>query len=643
MWHNVQFRGAGQMRPAPAAVPVAGTDPPIPRSTEPGPIVSAIRAGQLVERLNSAQTARSAADLLQQLGQALSAEANANGAWLAVQQGQPGQTQRGWQFLPLLDQQDNPLWNLVSSHAGRLAAEAASNKQQAAATLESLGQLVACPATGQAQNDEVLVVCFPPATHSIQAGLVTRLATSAIQQWRQARMIELAGEQAQMAQRLNVLGQSLATATSAETAGVTAVNQLQQLLGASQVLLANQTGVDRCRVASVSGLESFDPGSPTLKTAESVIQACQGTGPVWFPAARATADEEVDPASGNGLAEWLRDQGFQSGAVFRDARIGRAAFLVAFAEPPGETEAATRRLVQVLQFAAAQLELVQHRFELPGARLIRRTRDVLRQRPAKAALAVLAGLGILLLMPFPARIGCATRLEPVSRRFVAAPFEATLERSLVRNGDSVRAGDVLAVLDGRKHRMEEAGLEAELAAARKKRDSSLAGGNIADSQMAKKDCLRIEARLAQVRQELNELEIRSPVDGIVVSGDLDTAEGVSLTLGQTLFEIGPLDRIRAEILVPETDIRHVREAADVRVRLESWPFASWQGTVTRIHQRSEIIDEQNCFVAEVEIPNPDGRLRPGMKGHAGIAAGWKPLGWIWLHRAWDRMRYLLVW
>jgi Barrel-sandwich domain of CusB or HlyD membrane-fusion len=644
MWHNVQFRGAGMMRPVlPAEAAESGSaqagpapaQPPSPPAIQPDP-------ARLIEGLGSLQQARSATELLQQLGRLLSAEASVTGAWLAVQTGQAGQPQRGWQFVPLIDAQDNPLWQLVSASVGKLVAQSIATRQQASTELNGKALLVACPATGNAQSDEALVLCFTSPVRSVHAGCVARLATATIQQWRSARMLELTAEQSHACQRLVGLGHALALATTAETAQITAVNQLQQLLGANQVWLARIDATGRATITAVSGLESFDAASPALRAAESAIQSCEGIGPVWLcpDSSRATPCEgEISPE----LANWLQANGAGSGVVVKDAKIGRTAVLAAFSAPAADAESATRRLGQAALFACGQLELVSNRFELPGSRLLRRTRDILRQNVVRGILIGLGAVAACLLVPFPARIGCDTRLEPVARRFVAAPFEATLERTLVRNGDTVKAGDVLAVLDGRTHRMEQSALEAELAAAGKKRDSSLAAGNVADAQMAKKDCQRIESRLELVRQQLNELEIRAPVDGVVVSGDLDTAEGVSLTLGQTLFEIGPLDRIRAEILVPETDIRHVRNEADVRVRLESWPFATWTGKVTRVHQRSEIIDEQNCFVAEVELDNPDGRLRPGMKGHAGIAAGWKPLGWSWMHRAWDRFRYLLVW
>ena len=52
----------------------------------------------------------------------------------------------------------------------------------------------------------------------------------------------------------------------------------------------------------------------------------------------------------------------------------------------------------------------------------------------------------------------------------------------------------------------------------------------------------------------------------------------------------------------------------------------------RIHPRAELRDDENVFVAEVQLANADGSLRPGMRGTARVESERRPLGWILLRR-----------
>ena len=53
-------------------------------------------------------------------------------------------------------------------------------------------------------------------------------------------------------------------------------------------------------------------------------------------------------------------------------------------------------------------------------------------------------------------------------------------------------------------------------------------------------------------------------DGIVITGDLRKTEGTPLKIGQTMFEIGPLDEMIVEVAVPERDVLHVEPGMDVQ-------------------------------------------------------------------------------
>lgn len=73
-------------------------------------------------------------------------------------------------------------------------------------------------------------------------------------------------------------------------------------------------------------------------------------------------------------------------------------------------------------------------------------------------------------------------------------------------------------------------------------------------------------------------------------------------------------------------------------QLEGYRGEKVRGEVAKIHPRSEIRDGQNVFIAEVNLENPDRELLPGMSGLARVRSRIRPLGWIWFHKAWYRVR-----
>jgi RND family efflux transporter MFP subunit len=323
-----------------------------------------------------------------------------------------------------------------------------------------------------------------------------------------------------------------------------------------------------------------------------------------------------------------------------DEYFGHALVVLPVGHPPSDED--LKKLVETLRgvVSGAHMRLLANQDAMRST--ARRIQKTWRQWIARRLHWIAAMVGLVLVLPWPHRIRCDVNLEPVSRRYVTAPFEGTLEKTLAKNGDRVRAGDLLATLDGRELRFELAGLEAELIAARKKADLARAQQDIAESQIQKSEARRIEAAIHSIETRLQELEVRCPIDGIVVSGDLDQAEGAKLRVGQTLFEIGPLEQMLVELQIDEHQIRFASVGDPVTVSFKAFPFRTWQGSISKIHSRSEIVNDKNVFIAEVMIPNETGELQPGMHGRAKISNGWAITGWLWFHRAYEEARHWFV-
>jgi hypothetical protein len=281
---------------------------------------------------------------------------------------------------------------------------------------------------------------------------------------------------------------------------------------------------------------------------------------------------------------------------------------------------------------ASCLLMIQKLADSRWLEMIRRARKLLtRQRSGTLAM-VLAVVTATMFIPMDYKIRCGAETQPVERRYVAAPFTGPLEECLVEPGDLVQADQLLARMDGREIRWELAEVQANLNKATKEKNTHISTHEIGNAAIARHEIQRLQTRTELLRHRDSSLEIRSPIEGIVVSGDHRQAEGVPLQQGQSLFEIAPLDRMIVDVLIPEEDVRHVREGMTVRIWLDAFPEMILESTLIKLRPRAELREQNNVFVAELEVSNPDLELRPGMKGSARVIGERHLLGWILFHK-----------
>ena len=236
------------------------------------------------------------------------------------------------------------------------------------------------------------------------------------------------------------------------------------------------------------------------------------------------------------------------------------------------------------------------------------------------------------LIPAPYRVKCDCELQPILRRFVAAPFDGRLEEAFVEPGDVVKTDSVLAKMDGREILLELSEAEEKLHVASKQHAGYLAKHETGDAQIAAHEVerLRMQHKILQHREQ--NLNITSPIDGIVVEGDHKRSVGMPLQVGEPLFEIAPLEKMVVEISVPEEDIRFVKIDQKVSISLDAFSVDRFHGNLQKVHPKAELRNDENVFIAEINVQNAPKTLRPGMRGTARISTGWRPLGWNILHK-----------
>ena len=160
---------------------------------------------------------------------------------------------------------------------------------------------------------------------------------------------------------------------------------------------------------------------------------------------------------------------------------------------------------------------------------------------------------------------------------------------------------MIALLDGRKLRIELSGIRANYDGAKKRRESALALGNIAESQIASSEMNRFQSKIEILEQQLTQLEVRSPIHGLVLNGDLEKAEGAPLEMGQTLFEIAPLTEMVAEIRIPEigNPVRQIRHAGHLQTQCISASKPGLEKLNIFIHARRSLTRKASLSLASV--------------------------------------------
>lgn len=249
----------------------------------------------------------------------------------------------------------------------------------------------------------------------------------------------------------------------------------------------------------------------------------------------------------------------------------------------------------------------------------------------------------LLTREVPYQVKARLDVMPDWRRFLVAPFDGQIEKALVHVGDNVEAGQTLAVLDGRNIRWQLLSLKAEKEQALRKREVELASGNPAMTLLADQELKRIDAEESLLKLRLEQLEIKAPISGVILSGSSERAEASSVTIGQPIFEIGAIDSVRIEIAVPAEEINSVLVGAPVRLWFQGKEDQLVTANIEKIRPMSEERLGMNTFIAELTLENKDLSIRPGMTGISKIECGESPLFWNLFHKPWNYVRTLLVW
>jgi RND family efflux transporter MFP subunit len=443
--------------------------------------------------------------------------------------------------------------------------------------------------------------------------------------WRQQCLTE-AEQKAKLREALELLDTAQQGSTAAAM-GALMCHELARRFGGSRVSigLIKRGAV---RLVGVSGAESIDRRSPAVVAIEAVMEECADQDvEVVFPQPADLPPSERRVAR---MHQTLSDKFGPAAIVSLPLRIEGDLVGVATLErpaddpfPPGALPLLrligefigpalwTRRLADRGVLAVSRDRLIDLGSAIAGPR-----------HTGRKLLAAVAGIALALMVfvPIPHRVKADADIRPEVMRTITPPISGLLAEVLVRAGDEVRAGDVIA-------RMDTADLEADVASQRaerrsliRQRDDALAGARVSEADQLQALIDELDAKIGQLELHIERSQIRAPIDGVISGGDLDPFVNARIDPMTALMDVIGTDRL-CVLRVDERDIRDVEEGQPGRLTVKSVPGARAEITVTRISPRAEAGEGANQYTVEAHFSGDPAWIRSGMTGTAKLDRG----------------------
>ena len=466
-------------------------------------------------------------------------------------------------------------------------------------------------------------------------------------------------------------------------------NEGRRLIECDRVSVAIRRG-SKCKIEAVSGQDLFDKRSNTVRLLGDLATAVVASEePMWYSGDTSNMAPQVEDA----VQEYVDDSHSKTVAVLPlfppgneeeeddpDKREDPPAPIGALIVEQIEDARIPQRMIQrvdvVAKHSATALNnSLEHNslFLMPVWRAIGKTQWVLRARTLPKTIAIAVTVIVVLIslcvVPYPFKAHCPGTLEPVKRQRVFAGLNGNVIEINVGHGTKVKApnpeigeeGTVLARLESTDLAIKIEENRGQLAETLEQLETvwfNLDNRTAASQQerpqlIGRREELQKRLETLRAQEELlerqrQELEVRSPIDGEVITWKLeDRLLHRPVQQGSVLMEVADTEGDwDLELRMPEKRMGHIdrylrklRESdpnasLPVEFVLATHPNKTFHGRVMEINERAEVRDEEGVtvlikadFEDREDLPE---HLRPGAEVSAKIMCGYKPVGYVML-------------
>lgn len=202
---------------------------------------------------------------------------------------------------------------------------------------------------------------------------------------------------------------------------------------------------------------------------------------------------------------------------------------------------------------------------------------------------------------------------------LASSLGGFVERVLVKDGDVVKQGQTLVLIDSQLHaaRRDQAKAELDQAERERARAEKLEKA-LAPAQREQAETRALAAKAAYKTAEIQASRgvIRAPFHGVVA--EVQVEPGEVAVPGTPLLRVVQLDPIKVTISVPDRDVVSITKGLGAKVMTDA-RSGVFDGKVARVNPVSDT--QTRTFKVDVEVPNADRRLLPGMIARVSLESG----------------------
>jgi biotin carboxyl carrier protein len=316
---------------------------------------------------------------------------------------------------------------------------------------------------------------------------------------------------------------------------------------------------------------------------------------------------------------------------------------------------------EVLEWAAGQLakalDAATHFHNIPlrpfasaAGRITRAWRQNRRQKIFFFVVLPVLVLAGILAMPYPWKISADCEIVPIRKAAVVAETSGKITGVFVREGTRIPAGGLVAKIDDTDHLTQLAVSNQQLLRWRVEASRAQSLGNEAERKIAEISALREEEAIRRLEFLRSRTELKSPIEGVVLTRGLEHREGEAVEAGKIFCEIAGTQGYEVQLDIRQSDLGvvlrdlHGGRAIPVQFILHAHPaqpLATTLDGADRVSQIPETRKTSSVFVAKAPFPEGsalDGQLKPGYTGKAKLAIGMRPLAFIWLRPFGDYLR-----
>jgi RND family efflux transporter MFP subunit len=411
----------------------------------------------------------------------------------------------------------------------------------------------------------------------------------------------------------------------------------------------------KLRLKAVSGMEQINPGAREITQLEAVIPIVSGVSDAIFITQRGDESEAQVDAPEEAMKTPFRNYFAETGmrafyALPLADDEGRLGLLSFESSDPDFLSAAHLEMIRVLAGQAtvavrnASLYKEVPFIGLLGPILQKKAKFLaLEKRRRTLLVAGTAAVALFLaVFPVPMRVDGTSTVGSARSVQVQPEIDGVVRQIYIREGDHVQRGQVLADLEDWDYRAALAGAQAKYQTATMEMNRALATNDGAQAGIQGVQARYWASEVERARERLERTHLRTLLEGWVTTPHVEDLTGRRLAAGDTFAEVVDSSQARVDVAIDESEISLLRPGATAAIKVEGFPMQIFRGHVAVVSPKSQADGDARFFYARVDVPNPDGRLRPGMQGRGKISVGWRPVGFV-LFRSLLMWLYSKVW